>query len=139
MGTFIRKGLPIMKSKILVLITLLFIGNVCLASGTASAGEAVGKITQVAAMRSKTGEVMAGMFFFEKGTHKNAPTCATETDRFAVDLTTAAGKAMYATAMAAWLTGTCVAGIGADGAGGTPNCSVWGDTETAYYIFGCPR
>lgn len=128
-----------MKRNILFVLIAAFVCVICLVPEEAGAGYTIGKITQVGVVQGANGEATVGLIYFEKGLHQNAPTCATEEDRYAVDLNTAAGRAIYTTAMAAWLSGTCAHVIGAEGPQGTPNCKLWGDTETGYWIFNCPR
>lgn len=62
------------------------------------------------------------------GTRTGAPTCATITNRFAVDATTPAGKVLLAGLLASHATKTPVRIVG------TGTCTAWGDTETINYM-----
>lgn len=62
------------------------------------------------------------------GTRSGAPACATESYRFAIDASTAAGKTQAAGILTAFAMGKRVAIYG------TGVCSVWNDTETVNYF-----
>jgi len=62
------------------------------------------------------------------GARSNAPACATESARFAIDGSTAAGKVRAAALLTALTAGKRVV------VWGTGACSVWGDTETVDFF-----
>jgi hypothetical protein len=124
-----------MKTHFKFFSALVIAAFVILYFGLAIAGSATGRIHQVAVVRDVSGSRMVGFIQLDPTTHQGAPSCATVKGRFALDLSTAMGKAAYATAMGVWLTGGNIQVTGAEGPGGSPNCSVWGDTETAYFVF----
>lgn len=86
-------------------------------SFNANAGSAAGKVTGVTATR-------AALWAFSVGTNIGRPACATTND-FAIDNSTAAGKVMIASILAAQAAGLVV------NVSGTGNCDVWGDRESA--------
>ena len=65
--------------------------------------------------------------FQTNGGHPNAPACAT-TGRWAVDVTTPAGQAMWSTVLTAYSQNRPVT------VGGTGQCNVWGDSETVQWV-----
>jgi hypothetical protein len=62
------------------------------------------------------------------GARSGAPACATVYNRFAVDATTAAGKAQLAGLLAAFTSGKPVEILG------TGACTAWPDTESINYV-----
>lgn len=61
---------------------------------------------------------------YVEGARSNAPACATESIRFAVNGTTPGGKLQVAGLLTAYTSGKAVAIYG------TGTCTAWGDTET---------
>jgi hypothetical protein len=59
----------------------------------------------------------------------SAPSCATETARYAVDLGYAFGQGVYSLALSAQASGQVLYIVG------TGACSVWNDTETVQYAY----
>lgn len=64
--------------------------------------------------------------FSTSGGHPNAPPCST--GRWAVDISTTQGQAMWATIMTAYAQKLAIA------VGGTGACSVWPDSETVAWV-----
>jgi hypothetical protein len=62
------------------------------------------------------------------GARSGAPACATVYNRFAVDATTAAGKAQLAALLAAFTSGKPVEIVG------TGACTAWPDTESINFV-----
>lgn len=65
--------------------------------------------------------------FQTNGGHPNAPACAT-TGRWAVDVTTPAGQAMWSTILTAYSQNRPVT------VGGFGQCNVWPDSETVQWV-----
>lgn len=90
-------------------------GGVAMASGSGS-GYVVGINSEAGTGKFQT-----------NGGHPNAPACAT-TGRWAIDVTTPAGQAMWSTVLTAYSQNRAVT------VGGTGQCNVWGDSETVQWV-----
>ncbi|WP_369935751.1 hypothetical protein [Xanthomonas tesorieronis] len=88
---------------------------------SASAGDASGKVAQLMVHSQDV------VFFGLDGPYKNAPACSSTS--LALSLATQTGRAQYAMLLSASAQGKVVY------VHGTGNCAVWGDRETADYIF----
>lgn len=69
-----------------------------------------------------------GVFIFDAGPH-DKPACSTVGDDWAVDLTTAGGKAVQALVLTAFALGKTVHVVGKG------VCDVWADRETPNYLY----
>lgn len=66
----------------------------------------------------------SGMFFMQTGVRNAAPSCATVTQRWAIDVSTPQGQAMAAALLTAYIARKRITILGTD------TCSVWANTET---------
>ena len=94
------------------------------------AGSANGVTVTGVTVQPPPGSAQGVAFIFFSGAHTESWTCQSTgiSYRFVVDLGTAGGRAVYATAMAAYLNPKPVNLVG------TGDCGVWGDTETVAYL-----
>lgn len=70
-----------------------------------------------------------GQFLFTvTGTSGGRPACATQANRWAIDVTTAAGQALMASVLSAFALGKTITVTGQN------TCAVWPDTETVNYV-----
>jgi hypothetical protein len=90
-------------------------------AGSANAGSSTGTVTQIMVV---TGDVVT----FSAGVHQGKPACSTAADDWALSLTTASGKAMYALLLSAQSQGKPITVLG------TQACTAWPDRETPQYI-----
>jgi hypothetical protein len=88
---------------------------------SASAGDASGKVVQLMAHSQDV------VFFSLDGPYTNVPACSSTS--LVLSLATQSGRAQYALLLSASAQGKVVY------VHGTGNCAVWGDRETADYIF----
>ena len=89
---------------------------------------ALGAVTNVLVL-SQGGTNNAGVgFVYTSTAHTNPPPCHTTGARFAFDLGTPHGAAMFALALSHQLSGKALTVLG------TNNCSAWPDTESVYFI-----
>ena len=98
--------------------TFLVAATFAVCSTAAFAGNSSGTPTGVMAAQN-------GIVIFSAGTKAGGPACAAVPNDWAVDTSTAEGKAIYALLLTAVSTGRNVSVNGAN------NCSAWGDRETA--------
>jgi len=99
----------------------LLLGGVTNASGRGFGG---GRVTQIIIQQYGS----AGVLIFRVEGRGGAPACAT-TGRFAVPLSGASGRAMYATLQTQFARGDTV---GVDGLG---TCNTWPDSEDVNYLW----
>jgi hypothetical protein len=66
--------------------------------------------------------------FFGAGIHNDKPACSTAAEEWAVDISTATGKAMYAMLLTAYTLNTEIVIIG------TGECTTWADREDVRYM-----
>jgi len=99
---------------------MVFAGALGFGTAAMAAGSGSGNITGINS-EAGTGK------FQTNGGHPNAPACAT-TGRWAVDVTTPAGQAMWSTVLTAYSQNRAVT------VGGTGQCNVWGDSETVQWV-----
>ncbi|MDV0440147.1 hypothetical protein [Xanthomonas sacchari] len=88
---------------------------------SASAGDASGKVVTIMAHSQDV------VFFSLDGPYTNVPACSSTA--LALSLSTQSGRAQYALLLSASAQGKVVY------VHGTGNCAVWGDRETADYIY----
>lgn len=88
---------------------------------SASAGDASGKVSTIMAHSQDV------VFFSLDGPYTNVPVCSSTS--LAVSLATQSGRAQYALLLSASAQGKVVY------VHGTGDCAVWGDRETAAYIW----
>ena len=69
-----------------------------------------------------------GLFFVQTGTRSSAPSCATVTQRWVINVATAQGQAMAAALLTAYMAHKRIT------VQGTGDCGVWADTETVSYF-----
>lgn len=69
-----------------------------------------------------------GLFFNSTGTRHSAPACATQVNRWVINVTTPQGQAMVAALLSAYMAHKSIY------VQGTGDCGVWGDTETVNYF-----
>lgn len=100
-----------------------FIAATMFAAGSAQAGNAAaGNLNNPLFMNNGV------LLLPTDGARSSVPACATESARFAIDASTAAGKTQAAGILTAFAMGKRVSIIG------TGVCSVWSDTETVNYF-----
>jgi hypothetical protein len=107
----------ISKFRIAVLTTA---AAISMLSFNANAGTASGKLGYITSTRNT-------LFAFNVGAIADRPACAASNE-FAIDNSTAAGKAMIASILAAQAQGLVI------NVSGSGNCDVWGDRESAGYV-----
>lgn len=121
----LKKGLVMTKKQVFLLGILIMAGMNLLCSSTsiAGGGHCEGLVWGMCITGGPNGAPIG--IFYVNGEHSGAPACVVDRSRFVVDLRTEFGKAMYATAMAAYLSGRSVT---VNGAG---SCQLWSGLETA--------
>ena len=94
------------------------------------AGAANGVTVTGVTVEPPPGSAQGVAFIYFSGTHAGAWTCQSTgiPYRFVVDLATPGGRALYATALVAYLNPKPVNLVG------TGDCGVWADTETVLYL-----
>jgi hypothetical protein len=91
--------------------------------GTASAGNAgLGKIKNVNYMPNGV------VIFYFDGARSNAPACATEAARFAINGATSVARVQIAGLLSAYTSGKLISVYG------TGTCAAWGDTESVDFF-----
>jgi hypothetical protein len=99
--------------------------------GSSYAGSAAHVTVTGLVVEPPPGSPQGVAFVYFGGTHSGTYTCQNGGGyplRFVVDLATVGGRAVYASAMVAYVTGKPVDIVG------TGDCAVWADTETILYL-----
>ena len=102
----------------------LWSGLLFMAAARVLAGSSEGLVTMPLSHNSGN-----GYFMFSAGPHINKPACSTAGDAWAVDVSTAAGRGIQSTILAAFSMGKTLHVEGRN------VCDAWGDRETPSYVY----